>query len=39
MKFHETDQYNERLKEALTEINKKELKIARYSLGGVYEQE
>ncbi|ABC01840.1 aromatic motif membrane protein [Mycoplasma capricolum] len=39
MEFHATDQYNERLTEALTDINKDGWKIARYSMGGIYEQE
>ncbi|UKS54517.1 aromatic motif membrane protein [Mycoplasma feriruminatoris] len=39
LKFHATDQYNERLKESLNDINKGGWKIARFSMRGIYEQE
>ncbi|QVJ95456.1 aromatic motif membrane protein [Mycoplasma mycoides] len=39
LEFHATDQYNERLKESLNEINKDGWKIVRFSMRGIYEQE
>ncbi|WFQ92203.1 hypothetical protein MFERI14815_00820 [Mycoplasma feriruminatoris] len=39
LEFHASDQYGERLKESLNEINKDNWKIARFSMRGIYEQE
>ncbi|QVK09286.1 aromatic motif membrane protein [Mycoplasma mycoides] len=39
LEFHATDQYNERLKESLNDINKDGWKIVRFSMRGIYEQE
>ncbi|QVJ96281.1 hypothetical protein I7634_04360 [Mycoplasma mycoides subsp. capri] len=39
LEFHATDQYSERLKESLNEINKDDWKIVRFSMRGIYEQE
>ncbi|WFQ90555.1 aromatic motif membrane protein [Mycoplasma feriruminatoris] len=39
LEFHATDQYSERLKESLFEINKDGLKVVRFSMRGIYEQE
>ncbi|QVK05177.1 aromatic motif membrane protein [Mycoplasma mycoides] len=39
LEFHATDQYNERLKESLNQINKDGWKIVRFSMRGIYEQE
>ncbi|AIZ55787.1 aromatic motif membrane protein [Mycoplasma mycoides] len=39
LEFHAKNQYNERLKESLNEINKDGWKIVRFSMRGIYEQE